>query len=226
MAVQFTSTDDPCMPFSDSALIEADALCFSRNELPVFGPLALQVHGGETLMLKGENGSGKTTLLRVLAGLLTPESGSVRVCGQPFSRERFVRLAAYLGHRLGHKAELTVLQNLRFSATLHGRHAESDLQPLIDQCGLAGYEDTPAGKLSAGQNKRLALARLQAQGRRLWLMDEPYANLDLAGIDWVNRLVQNHVTSGGGALISTHGAYAAPAVPVKLMEITGNASHA
>ena len=226
MAVQFTSTDDPCMPFSDSALIEADALCFSRNELPVFGPLTFRISSGETLMLKGENGSGKTTLLRVLAGLLTPESGSVRICGKPFCRERFVGLAAYIGHRPGHKAELTVTQNLRFSARLHGRDDAVDMRRLVDDCGLAGYEDTQAGKLSAGQNKRLALARLQAQGRRLWLMDEPYANLDLAGIDWVNRLVQNHVASGGGALISTHGAYAAPEVPVRLMEITRSAAHA
>ncbi len=222
----FTSTDDPRMPFYDSALIEADALCFSRNELPIFGPLAMQVHGGETLMLKGENGSGKTTLLRVLAGLLTPESGSVRIQGLPFSRDRFVGLAAYIGHRSGHKAELTVLQNLRFSAQLHGRDGAVDLQCLIDDCGLAGYENTPAGKLSAGQNKRLALARLQAQGRRLWLMDEPYANLDLAGIDWVNRVVQNHVASGGGTLISTHGAYAAPEVPVRQMDITRSTAHA
>lgn len=214
------------MSLTTPALIEADALCFSRNELPVFGPLALQVHGGETLMLKGENGSGKTTLLRVLAGLLTPESGSVRIQGQAFSRDRFVDLAAYIGHRPGHKAELTVLQNLRFSAQLHGRDGAVDLECLINDCGLAGYEDTPAGKLSAGQNKRLALARLQAQGRRLWLMDEPYANLDLAGIDWVNRLVQNHIAGGGGALISTHGAYAAPEVPVRQMDIARGPAHA
>jgi heme exporter protein A len=223
---QLQSIDDPRMPFSQTAMIEADALCFSRNELPIFGPLTFQVGGGEALMLKGENGSGKTTLLRVLAGLLTPESGTVQIQGHPFNRDRFVQLAAYIGHRLGHKAELTVLQNLRFSAQLHGRHAESDLQALVDECGLAGYEDTPAGKLSAGQNKRLALARLQAQGRQLWLLDEPYANLDLAGIDWVNRLVQKHIAKGGGALISTHGAYAAPEVPVRQMEISRSAAHA
>lgn len=214
------------MPFPHSVLIEADALSFSRNELPIFGPLTLEVRSSETLMLKGENGSGKTTLLRVLAGLLTPESGTVRIQGQPFDRDRFVHLAAYIGHRLGHKAELTVLQNLRFSARLHGRQADQDLYRLIDECGLAGYEDTPAGKLSAGQNKRLALARLQAQGRQLWLLDEPYANLDLSGIDWVNRLVKNHIADGGGALISTHGAYAAPEVPVRLMDISRSPAHA
>lgn len=209
-----------------AALIQADALCFSRNAERIFGPLDFQLQAGEALMVKGDNGSGKTTLLRVLAGLLPPESGEIRLRGKPFSRDTFVHLAAYLGHRHGHKAELTVLQNLRFTASLHGAVSESHLETLIGECGLAGFEDTPAGKLSAGQNKRLSLARLKARPSALWLMDEPYANLDLTGIDWVNRLVQHHIAAGGGALISTHGAYAAPAVPVRVLEISRSAAHA
>lgn len=213
------------MPAAAAALIEADALCFSRNEERIFGPLDFRIDAGEALLVKGDNGAGKTTLLRVLAGLLPPESGQIRLQGTDFARDGFVQLAAYLGHRHGHKAELTVLQNLRFSAALHGRHDEALLERLIAACGLAGYEDTPAGKLSAGQNKRLSLARLQAGERRLWLMDEPYANLDLAGIAWVNTLVQRHVETGGAALISTHGAYAAPAVPVRTLDIRRSAAH-
>ena len=119
-----------------------------------------------------------------------------------------------------------MLQNLRFTASLHGAVSERQLETLIAECGLAGFEDTPAGKLSAGQNKRLSLARLQARPSALWLMDEPYANLDLAGIDWVNRLVQQHIANGGAALISTHGAYAAPAVPVRQLDITRSGAHA
>ena len=208
------------------ALIEADALCFSRNDLRIFGPLDLQLHSGEALLLKGENGSGKTTLLRVLAGLLPPESGAIRIQGLAFQRDALVHIASYLGHRLGHKTELTVLQNLRFAARLHGRTDETDLQHLLTECGLAGYDATPAGRLSAGQNKRLALARLQAQRSRLWLMDEPYANLDLAGIAWVNLLLQKHTANGGGALISTHGAYAAPQVPVRVLDIGRSPAYA
>lgn len=214
------------MHATQPALIEADALCFSRNDQRIFGPLDLRLDGGEALLLKGENGSGKTTLLRVLAGLLPPESGTVRILGLPFKRDDLVHITSYLGHRLGHKAELTVLQNLRFSARLHGRTDESDLQQLLADCGLAGYDDTPAGRLSAGQNKRLALARLQAERSRLWLMDEPYANLDLAGIAWVNHLLQNHTAAGGAALISTHGAYAAPQVPVRVLNIGRSLAHA
>lgn len=214
------------MSHAENPLIQAAALCFSRNEERIFGPLDFHLHAGEALLVKGDNGAGKTTLLRVLAGLLVPESGHVLLNGEAFSHSAFVQYAAYLGHRHGHKAELTVLQNLRFSAQLRGLTEESALERLIAECGLAGYEDTVAGKLSAGQNKRLSLARMKAQGSRLWLMDEPYANLDLAGIAWVNTLVQAHVATGGGTLISSHGAYAAPEVPVRTLEIFRSTAHA
>ncbi len=207
------------------ALIQADALCFSRNEDRIFGPLSFHVHGGEALLIKGDNGSGKTTVLRVLAGLLPAETGQILLSGKPFDNDSFCTMAAYLGHKYGHKAELTVLQNLRCSAQLHGMSTNSNLEALLAECGLAGYEDTPAGKLSAGQNKRLSLARLKAQGSNLWLMDEPYANLDLTGIAWVNSLVQTHIATGGGALISSHGAYAAPEVPVRTLDIFRSMSH-
>jgi heme exporter protein A len=131
-----------------------------------------------------------------------------------------------LGHKFGHKAELTVLQNLRCSAQLHGIDRHANLETLLAECGLAGYEDTPSGKLSAGQNKRLSLARLKAQGSSLWLMDEPYANLDLAGIAWVNGLIQTHIQHGGAAIISSHGAYAAPEVPVRTLDISRSLTHA
>lgn len=214
------------MPHASPPLIHATDLCFSRNEERIFGPLNFKVMAGEALLIKGDNGAGKTTLLRVLAGLLMAESGSVQLNGLAFSAEAFVTQAAYLGHKHGHKAELTVLQNLRFSAQLRGQYQLPALELLIAECGLAGYEDTPAGKLSAGQNKRLSLARLNAQGSQLWLMDEPYANLDLAGIAWVNHLVQAHVASGGGVLMSSHGAYAAPEVPVRTLDIFRSTAHA
>ncbi len=214
------------MPHASLPLIQANNLCFSRNEERIFGPLNFHVMAGEALLIKGDNGAGKTTLLRVLAGLLVAESGAVLLNGLAFSTDAFVAQAAYLGHKHGHKAELTVLQNLRFSAQLHTQNTHAALEQLIAECGLAGYEETPAGKLSAGQNKRLSLARLKAQASRLWLMDEPYANLDLAGIAWVNELVQAHVAGGGGVLMSSHGAYAAPEVPVRTLEIFRSMAHA
>lgn len=207
------------MPLASPPLIQAIDLCFSRNEERIFGPVNFHVSQGEALLVKGENGAGKTTLLRVLAGLLASESGGIQLNGQVFSQDSFVAMAAYVGHKHGHKAELTTLQNLLFSARLRGQHKTAMLEQVIAECGLAGYEDTPAGKLSAGQNKRLSLARLTMQACPLWLLDEPYANLDLSGIAWVNTLIQTHVDAGGGVLISTHGAYASPKVPVRELQL-------
>lgn len=207
------------MPAANAALIHADALCFSRNAERIFGPLDFSLHAGEALLLKGGNGAGKTTLLRVLAGLLPAESGRVCIQGQDFTPTAFVQLAAYLGHKHGHKAELTVLQNLQFSAGLRCPAKALPLDAVLQDAGLAGFDDTPAGQLSAGQNKRLSLARLLAQGAPLWLLDEPYANLDLDGIDWVNALLQTHLAGGGAALISTHGAYAAPFASVRTLQL-------
>jgi heme exporter protein A len=94
-----------------------------------------------------------------------------------------------------------------------------DPEAALASVGLAGHEDTLARRLSAGQNKRLALARLGLSPERLWLLDEPYANLDLAGIALVNRLIAAHVAGGGGVLLTTHGAYAAPPVPLRTLEL-------
>lgn len=193
-------------------LLQARGLRFLRNEEPVFGPLDFEVNAGEALLVAGANGVGKTTLLRVLAGLLSLSEGEVRLYGQPYRREELAHHVAFLGHLPGHKGELTALENLRFAIGLGGfRHGVSP--PLaLQSVGLAGYEDTAARKLSAGQKKRLALARLLLLPARLWLLDEPYANLDLEGINLVNRLISRHAHGGGAALVTSHGAYAAPPV--------------
>ena len=119
----------------------------------------------------------------------------------------------------GHKAELGTLENLEFARALAGAPSSLDLEQALAEVGLAGYEDSPARRLSAGQNKRLGLARLRLQSAPLWLLDEPYANLDLDGIALVNRLIQAHLGTGGAVLLTTHGAYAAPPVPVRTLEL-------
>lgn len=97
--------------------------------------------------------------------------------------------------------------------------SDRPLDAVLSRVGLAGYEDSLARRLSAGQNKRLALARLLLSPARLWLLDEPYANLDLGGIALVNELIAAHVENGGGVLLTTHGAYAAPPVPIRTLEL-------
>ena len=202
-------------------LMAANALRFERNDEPVFGPLDLHVHGGEALLVHGGNGSGKTTLLRVLAGLLDASGGEVRIDGEPATRESVARATSLLGHLLGHKGELSAEENLRFAIGLFGCKAGISVDGALASVGLAGYEDSPARQLSAGQRKRLALARLLLVPARLWLLDEPYANLDLQGIDLVNRIVERHLAKGGAALITSHGAYATGAVRTRVLELGG-----
>lgn len=203
-------------------LLEARGVAFQRNELPVFGPLDLRVDAGEALLVHGGNGSGKTTLLRMLAGLLPPASGEIRIDGDRASHETVARATSLLGHLLGHKGELSVEENLAFAIGISGCRQGISIELALASVGLAGYEDTPARRLSAGQKKRLALARMLLVPARLWLMDEPYANLDLEGIALVNRMVERHLATGGAALITSHGAYATPAVRTRVLEL-GNA---
>ena len=198
-------------------LLRARGLRFTRNDNPVFGPLDFAVDGGEALLVRGGHGSGKTTLLRVLAGLLRADEGEIEIDGLPTRPQLRAQAMAYLGHLPALKADLSVLENLRFLCGLHGRRRGQAPEAALALVGLAGYEDTPVRQLSAGQKKRLSLARVWLSPVPLWLLDEPYANLDLGGIELVNRLVQAHLRDGGAALVTTHGAYAAP--PVRTREL-------
>lgn len=193
-------------------LLAVRGLFFCRDETALFDPLDFHIHKGQALLVRGDNGVGKSTLLRLLAGLLRAEAGVIEVNGEPAGREARARAMAYLGHQPAFKADLSVLENLQFLCALHGQRAAS-LEDAIAHVGLAGFEDSLARTLSAGQKKRLSLARLWLSRAPLWLMDEPYANLDLDGIALVNQLVVAHLAAGGAALITTHGAYAAPPVP-------------
>lgn len=206
-------------PMPVSPLLAVRGLTFARNETPVFGPLDFSVDTGEALLVQGGNGAGKTTLLRVLAGLLRADAGEVELDGAKARSELRARNMAYLGHLPGLKADLSALQNLEFLCGLHGRRHRQTPASAMANVGLPGFEDTAVRQLSAGQKKRLGLARLWLSPAPLWLLDEPYANLDLDGINLVNRMVQAHLRSHGAALITTHGAYAAPPVRTRMLEL-------
>ncbi|HEY2396212.1 MAG TPA: heme ABC exporter ATP-binding protein CcmA [Rudaea sp.] len=195
--------DDEIMP-----LLQARALIYARNEEPIFGPLDFSLHTGEVVLIEGDNGSGKTTLLKVLSGLLEPTAGEVLLHGTPLTLARLSHQVALLGHLLGLKLELSALQNLRFAIGVGGMRAGITAQLALASVGLDGYEDQPVRMLSAGQRKRVALARLLLVPASLWLLDEPYANLDRGGIELVNRVLDAHARRGGAALITSHGAYA------------------
>jgi heme exporter protein A len=190
------------------ALLQARALSFARNEEPIFGPLDFVLHPGDTVLIEGDNGSGKTTLLKVLSGLLEATAGEVLLRDAPLTLAKLSHQVALLGHLLGLKLELSALENLRFAVGLGGIRSGITPQLALASVGLEGYEDQPLRTLSAGQRKRVALARLLLVPAALWLLDEPYANLDREGIELVNRLLDNHARRGGAALITSHGAYA------------------
>lgn len=195
-------------PEDQQPLLQARALAYARNDEPIFGPLDFALHPGEIVLIEGDNGSGKTTLLKVLSGLLEPTSGDVLLRGAPLTLARLSHQVALLGHLLGLKLELSTLQNLRFAVGLGGIRAGITPQLALASVGLSGYEDQPIRMLSAGQRKRVALARLLLVPAALWLLDEPYANLDRDGIELVNRVLDDHARRGGAALITSHGAYA------------------
>jgi heme exporter protein A len=190
---------------ADVPLLEARALSFYRQDEPVFAPLDFQLHAGELALVEGDNGSGKTTLLRMLGGLLHVGAGSLHWRGTPLQRDACAGEILFLGHQLGLKADLSPRENLRVAAGLHGCREDLTAAGVLAGIGLRGYEDEPVRRLSAGQKKRAALARLQLLPATLWLLDEPYANLDRRGIALVNALLESHTRRGGAALVTSHG---------------------
>ena len=177
-------------------MLSVNDLRFERFFEPVFRPLGFTLRAGELLVITGANGSGKTTLLRLLAGLLRPDGGTL---------QREVP-ACYLGHLLAIKDDLDVRENLRFMAAFAG-HGGVDEQALLARLGLARVASQPARALSAGQRKRCALGRLLVTDAPLWLLDEPYANLDREGHGLLDGLLAEHLRGGGACVLATHGAH-------------------
>ncbi|MDP9010242.1 MAG: cytochrome c biogenesis heme-transporting ATPase CcmA [Pseudomonadota bacterium] len=177
-----------------------------RGDRHVLQGVSAHVHPRELLHISGPNGTGKTTLLRVVSGLLRPEQGSVRWLGQSIttSRTEYQASLAYASHEPALKNDLTALENLRFAVGLKRRITVGELHAALDRTGVAACAELPARVLSAGQRRRVALARVLAMNASVWLLDEPYTNLDASGADLVSGLLQAHVDGGGLALVVAH----------------------
>ncbi|RDE09630.1 heme ABC exporter ATP-binding protein CcmA [Pelagibacterium lacus] len=182
--------------------LAAEGIVLERGGRAVLVDLSLAVSPGEALMLRGPNGAGKSSALLVLAGLLAPQEGRVRFTGADPDAPPFAHLH-WVGHDPAIKSGLSVAENLRFWIDVLGGRRDR-MGDALEAAGLAGLEDFDAGLLSAGQTRRLALARLLAIPRPLWLLDEPTSALDADGAHWVGQLLANHLAGGGLAVIATH----------------------
>jgi heme exporter protein A len=204
-------------------LLHARQLTCLRDDEPLFQPIAIDLAAGHLLVLEGRNGAGKTTLLRALLGLHPLAADELRFQGVDVLRERHPLCAGalWLGHLLALKGDLTVRENLYYGLAIGGDADPGDVDALCVDLGLAGYEDTPTRALSAGQRKRAALARLAASRRALWLLDEPFANLDAQGMAVVERLLATHLARGGSAMLTSHGV-----LPITLPATTVRLEHA
>ncbi|MAM61755.1 heme ABC exporter ATP-binding protein CcmA [Maritimibacter sp. UBA3975] len=167
-------------------------LTVARGGVPVLAGLGFTLGAGEVVVLRGPNGSGKTTLLRTLAGLQPPLAGEVSLPPETI---------AYGAHADGLKAQLSVAENLAFWASVYGT---GEIEAALGDMNLSGLRDRPAANLSAGQKRRLGLARLLVTGRPIWLLDEPTVSLDTASVALFAARVRAHVAGGGAALIATH----------------------
>lgn len=175
-------------------MLNVGELSLERHFQPVFEPLSFELSAGELVVVTGPNGSGKTTLIRLLAGLLDATSGKL---------ENQAENPQYVGHDSAVKAELSVFENLCFWSRLSGK--EKAVESVIARMGLSGCAEQLGRTLSAGQRRRTALARLLLGDADLWLLDEPYSNLDTAGIELVDGILDAHLSSGGSCVMATHG---------------------
>ena len=202
-------------------MLSAHGLTCVRGERPLFTGLGLAVGAGEWLHVRGGNGSGKTSLLRLLVGLSQPEAGQVHWQGEPIGQvaQDYRRALLFLGHHAAVKDELTGAENLRLAAPLDGCElTPEEVHRALRRFGLKGREDLPVRFLSAGQKRRVLLARLMTRQAKLWVLDEPFTALDTQAVTMLATVVSEHLGEGGMAVITSH-----QAVPIdggKVLELS------
>jgi len=186
-------------------MLSAKNLTLIRGESCLFQGLEFALNRGELLLLEGQNGSGKTSLMRAIAGMLTLETGEILWNNVPVSEQRqeFHGSLVWLAHRTGLKGDLTLVENLRFEGALR-RQANVDRAAIFERLGISRLRRLPLRSLSAGQQRRVALARMLMSDVPLWLMDEPFTNLDREGRQLVMDLTEEHLASGGMCVMAAH----------------------
>jgi heme exporter protein A len=188
-------------------MFTATDLACSRGERKLFDGVSFSLDRTEWLHVKGENGAGKTTMLRTLIGLSPADHGQICWNGADIHRhaEDYRRAFVYLGHQAGVKDELTPVENLKLALMLDGfEPSDDEIFGALGRMGLRGREDLPARVLSAGQRRRVLLARLLLRPAALWVLDEPFNALDVAGIELLRGMIRTHLDAGGIAVLTSH----------------------
>ena len=183
--------------------LKGDDLSCIRDDRVLFEELVFELIPGQVLLLEGKNGSGKTSLLRILCGFREPDSGQVTWCGDAINDSQYYADMVYVGHLDGVKKELTVLENLKVSLAL-GRPGQYSIQQALNKVHLVNYDDVLVQALSAGQKRRLSLARLLITQNIVWILDEPFTSLDKQGIMLIESLMSEHCAKGGMIILTSH----------------------
>lgn len=194
-------------PISKDSLLKAQAISHGRGERLLFKNLSLEVNSGEILYIQGANGTGKTTLLKVLSGILMPQEGNVywgsvplKACWPSYACQRL-----FIGHQDGLKTNLSVFENLEYATRLAYNEAAPQLiNAALQQMGLFKFSALPVTALSAGQRRRLAMARLLTIKAQLWILDEPFTSLDQMGVQQLQQLFKQHITQDGMIILTSH----------------------
>lgn len=183
-----------------------DISCIKQDRI-LFDGLSLSLTAGNLIYLTGPNGAGKTSLLRILTGLSVPDSGQVYFNGEPIHavRQSYHQALVYVGHKSGLNSQFSPLDNLHFWAKQQGlTHTKVEILDVLERLGLVGLDNVPIKNLSAGQQRRVALARLWIKPADIWILDEPFTALDSTGVTLLETYFKQHTGTGGAIITTSH----------------------